>query len=159
MTRLYGRAPRGERVIADVPGGHWKTWTMLSAINADGRMPTMVFEGGTDVAAMQAFVDHLLLPELQPDDIVVMDNLAAHKSQSVIQRIESVGAKAWFLPTYSPDLNPIEQIWSKVKSLLKTFAARTDKKLMTAIRKAIQAVTRDDILNSIIHAGYVNTLS
>ncbi|MEZ6122699.1 MAG: transposase [Planctomycetaceae bacterium] len=106
MTRLYGRAPRGQRVFADVPGGHWKTWTMLSAINADGRMPTMVFEGGTDVPAMQAFVEHLLLPELKPGDVVVMDNLAAHKSRSVIQRIESVGANAWFLPTYSPDLAP-----------------------------------------------------
>lgn len=159
MTRAYGRAPRGQRVMADVPGGHWKTWTMLSAINADGRMPTMVFEGGTDVAAMKAFVDHLLLPELRPDDIVVMDNLAAHKSQSVIHRIESAGAKAWFLPTYSPDLNPIEQVWAKVKALLKQFAARTDKRLMTAIRKAIQAVTKKDILNSIIHAGYVKTIS
>ena len=159
MTRLYGRAPRGQRVIADVPGGHWKTWTMLSAINADGRMPTLVFEGGTDVAAMQAFVDHLLVPELQPGDIVVMDNLAAHKSPTVIQRIESAKAKAWFLPTYSPDLNPIEQIWAKVKALLKQFAARTDPQLMTAIRKAIQAVTKEDILNSIIHADYVHTIS
>lgn len=159
MTRLYGRAVRGQRVISDVPGGHWKTWTMLSAINADGRMPSLVFEGGTDVPAMKAFMEHLLLPELQPDDIVVMDNLAAHKSQGVVQLIESAGAKAWFLPAYSPDLNPIEQIWAKVKSLLKTFAARTDKQLMTAIRKAIEAVTKDDILNSIVHAGYVHTVS
>lgn len=126
---------------------------MLSAINADGRIPTMVFEGGTDEPAMQAFVEHLLLPELKAGDIVVMDNLAAHKSRSVVQRIESVGAKAWFLPTYSPDLNPIENIWAKVKNLLKQFAARTDRQLMAAIRKAIQAVTPADILNSIIHAG------
>ena len=159
MTRLYGRAPRGQRVTAEIPGGRWKTWTMLSAINADGRMPTMVFEGGTDVVAMMAFVDHILLPELKSGDIVVMDNLSAHKSPSVTQRIESVGAKAWFLPTYSPDLNPIEQIWAKVKSLLKQFAARTDKQLMTAIGKAIQAVTQDDIFNSIAHAGYVNTIT
>ena len=159
MTRLYGRAVRGHRVIADVPGGHWKTWTMLSAINANGQMPTMVFEGGTDVAAMQAFVDWQLCPLLRPNDIVVMDNLAAHKSPSVTGAIESAGAKAWFLPTYSPDLNPIEQIWSKVKSLLKRIAARTDKQLMSAIKKAIEHVTQADILNSILHAGYVNTFS
>ena len=132
---------------------------MLSAINANGRMPTMVFEGGTDVVAMQAFVDRILLPELKPDDIVVMDNLAAHKSPSVIQRIKSVGAKVWFLPTYSPDLNPIEQIWAKVKNLLKQFAARTEKQLMTSIKKAIQAVTQQDIINSIVHAGYVKKIS
>lgn len=159
MTRLYGRAPRGQRVVGEVPGGHWKTWTILSAINSAGTIPTMVYEGGTDVAAMETFVTWQLQPLLRKDDIVVMDNLAAHKSPAVIAPIEAAGAKAWFLPTYSPDWNPIEQIWSKIKSILKRISPRSDRQLMTAIEKAISAVTNDDILNSIMHAGYVHTHS
>jgi transposase len=159
MARLYGRALRGQRVVCDIPGGHWKTWTMLSAVNLNGTVPTMVFEGGTDVAAMETFVAWLLIPELRSGDIVVMDNLAAHKSLKVKTLIESVGAEAWFLPTYSPDWNPIEHIWSKVKSTLKRIAPRSDKQLLSAIGSSIDAITKHDILNSIIHCGYVHTHS
>ena len=129
---------------------------MLSAINADGRIPTMVYEGGTDVSAMETFVDWQLRPVLRPGDIVVMDNLAAHKSTSVVNIIETAGAKAWFLPTYSPDMNPIEQIWSKVKNTLKRIAPRSDSQLLTAIAKALKDVTKSDIINCMRHAGYVN---
>ena len=159
MTRFYGRALRGQRVVSDIPGGHWQTWTMLSAINLKGTIPTMVFEGATDVAAMETFVTWQLQPLLRPGDIVVMDNLAAHKSSRVLTPIESAGAEVWFLPTYSPDWNPIEQIWSKVKSILKRIAPRSVKQLMSAIGKALRAITTDDILNSIIHCGYVHTHS
>lgn len=159
MTRLYGRALRGQRVVHDIPGGHWKTWTMLSAINANGSVPTMVYEGGTDILAMETFVTWQLVPQLRAGDIVVMDNLGAHKSQTVKDHIESVGAKAWYLPTYSPDWNPIEHIWSKVKSVLKRIAPRSDKQLLSAIGKAISQITIQDIRNSITHCGYVHTHS
>jgi transposase len=129
---------------------------MLSAINLNGTIPTMVFEGGTDTAAMETFMTWQLQPLLRPGDIVVMDNLAAHKSPSVLTHIQSAGAEAWFLPPYSPDWNPIEQIWSKVKSILKRIAPRSVKQLMSAIGTALTAITTDDILNSIINCGYVH---
>jgi len=156
MTRLYGRALRGQRVFSDVPGGRWKTWTMLSAINVNGVVPTMVYEGGTDIVAMETFVRWQLLPELSSGDIVVMDNLGAHKSRCVLDHLESVGAKAWFLPTYSPDWNPIEHIWSKVKAILKRIAPRSDNQLMSAIGTAINAISKADIINSALHCGYAH---
>ena len=112
MTRRYGRAPRGERVVDHVPAGKYHSTTMLGALRHDGTIAAMVYEGGTDVSVMQAFAEGELRRILRPRDIVVMDNLSAHKDAGVIAAIESAGAIVCFLPPYSPDLNPIETMWS-----------------------------------------------
>jgi transposase len=133
---------------------------MLSAINIDGRMPTMVFDGTADIAAMLSYLDWLLLPELEPGDVVVMDNLGCHKSSVVVELIRSVGADVRFLPPYSPDWNPIEHIWSKIKSYLAATAAPTGKRLINAIGRALKTISSGDIANCIRHCGYnMNTLS
>ena len=127
---------------------------MLSAINLDGRMPTMVFDGTADITAMLSYLDWLLLPELRRGDLVVMDNLGCHKSAAVVELIRSVGADVRFLPPYSPDWNPIEHIWSKVKSYLAATAAPTGKRLVNAIGRALNTISQVDIANCIRHCGY-----
>ena len=108
MTRLRGRAPRGQRLVAAVPHGHWKTSTFIAALRHDALVAPAVFEGAINGELFLAYVEQVLVPTLQADDIVIMDNLGSHKRQAVRQAIRSVGAKLWFLPPYSPDLNPIE---------------------------------------------------
>lgn len=157
MTRQYGRAPEGERLFDAVPGGHWNTTTMISAIRLKGVATAMVTEGATNTLVFQGFVDHFLVPILHPGDIVVMDNLSSHKATSVMEAIEAVGAEVWYLPPYSPDFNPIEQMWSKVKHYLRSFAARTKRTLLTAIGKALRMITANDAAGWFKHAGYRNT--
>jgi transposase len=157
MTRRYGRAPRGERVVDHVPAGEYHSTTVLGALRQDGTIAAMVYEGGTNVAVMQAFAAGQLQTILRPKDIVVMDNLAAHKDQRVIAAIESAGAIACFLPPYSPDLNPIEKMWSKVKEILRSAEARTAEALLDAIGMALRAVTTDDAEGWFAHCGYGNT--
>ena len=157
MTRQYGRAPEGERLFDAVPGGHWNTTTMISAIRLEGVATAMVTEGATNTLVFQGFLDHYLAPVLYPGDIVVMDNLSSHKASGIVEAIEAVGAEVWYLPPYSPDFNPIEQMWSKVKNCLRSYAARTKRTLLTAIGKALETVTQDDILGWFEHGGYRNT--
>lgn len=157
MTRLYGRSRRGERVVDHVPQRNWTATTMLSALRLDGSTPSMVYEGGTDAAAMQTFIEWQLAETLGPGDIVVLDNLAAHKTSEVIETIRATGAEVWFLPPYSPDFNPIEQMWSKVKSFLRTAAARTEEALLQAIGHALRWVTSSDAAGWFAHCGYRNT--
>ena len=157
MTRQYGRAPQGERLFDAVPGGHWNTTTMISAIRLDGVATAMVTEGATNTLVFQGFVDHFLAPVLRPGDVVVMDNLSSHKAIGVIKAIEAVGAEVWYLPPYSPDFNPIEPMWSKVKNHLRNFAARTKRTLLTAIGKALRTITATDAAGWFRHAGYRNT--
>ena len=123
MTRLRGRAPRGERLIAKVPHGHWNTTTLIAGLGIDGIRCSTVVDGAINGDVFEAFVRHVLLPELRPGDVVVMDNLSSHKRLAIRQLIESVGAKLLYLPPYSPDLNPIELIFSKVKQLLRDASA------------------------------------
>lgn len=144
MTRLRGRAPRGQRLHAHAPHGHWKTTTMISAIRPGGVGASMVFDGPTDAAAFGTYVQWLLVPSLSPGDIVVMDNLSSHRVNGVVESIQAAGAEAWYLPPYSPDLNPIEAMWSKVKQQLRGAAARTATHLHQAIGDALQAVTAQD---------------
>jgi transposase len=125
MTRMRGRAPRGERCHASAPCGHWKTTTMISSIRLDGTTACMAIEGATDTEVFRACVAGVLCPTLRPGDLVIMDNLAPHKSEPTLQLIAAAGAQAIFLPAYSPDLNPIEKMWSKVKALLRSAEART----------------------------------
>jgi transposase len=140
MTRLYGRVMGGARVVDSAPGGHWCTTTMLSALRLDGSTAAMVIEGATDREVFEAYVQHVLTPNLREGDIVVLDNLAPHKTPEVVAAIETAGAEVWFLPPYSPDLNPIEKMWSKVKQFLRSAKARTEEALLEAIAAALQSV-------------------
>jgi transposase len=145
MTRLYGRAMAGQRAIDDAPSGHWCTTTMISSVRLDGSTACMVVDGATTKDIFEAYIEQILLPSLKAGDIVVLDNLSARKSQRVRQLIESVGAELWYLPAYSPDLNPIEKMWSKIKSILRTLKARTEKTLIDAIAQALDAITANDV--------------
>ncbi len=157
MTRRYGRAPRGERVVDHVPAGVYHATTMLGALRRDGTIAAMVYEGGTDVPVMQAFAEGELRRILRPGDIVVMDNLSAHKDARVVAAIESAGAIACWLPPYSPDFNPIESMWSKVKEVLRSLEARTAEALLDAIGAALRSVTMTDAEGWFAHCGYGNT--
>jgi transposase len=154
MTRRHGRAPRGERVVDHAPAGKYHSTTILGALRHEGTVAAMVYDGGTTVPVMQAFAASELQTILRPGDIVVMDNLAAHKDASVIAAIESAGAVACFLPPYSPDLNPIEKMWSKVKGVLRSAKARTAEALLEAIGVALRAVTVSDAEGWFAHCGY-----
>jgi transposase len=157
MTRTYGRAPRGERVVDYVPAGRYHSTTMMGAVRLDGTVAAMVYEGGTDVAVMQTFAETELRRILREGDIVVMDNLAAHKDPEVVAAIERSKATVWHLPPYSPDYNPIEQMWSKVKEILRSLKARTAEALLDAIGVALRAVTAADAQGWFAHCGYRNT--
>jgi transposase len=155
MTRLYGRAKQGQRTVDDTPSGHWYTTTMISSMRLDGSTACMVVDGATNKDVFQAYVQHILLPTLKTGDIVVMDNLSAHKNQKVRDLIESVGAQLWFLPPYSPDLNPIEKMWSKIKSILRTIKARTKESLINAVAKALNKITANDAKGWFQSCGYM----
>ena len=159
MTRLYGRAMAGQRAIDDTPCGHWCTTTMISSVRLDGSTACMVVNGATTKDIFEAYVEHILLPSLKTGDIVVLDNLSAHKSQRTRELIKSAGAELWYLPAYSPDLNPIEKMWSKIKSILRTLKARTEEALIHAIAKALEMVTASDAKGWFESCGYVNTIN
>ncbi len=156
MTRRVGRAPVGQRCYFAAPQGHWKTTTMLSAIRSTGVMKdaSIVFDGPTDAVVFRSYVEQCLAPALVPGDIVVMDNLASHKVAGVREAIEQVGASVWYLPPYSPDLNPIEKLWSKVKAWLRRIAARTVAGLIQAIGDALRAVDADECRAYFRSCGY-----
>lgn len=156
MTRLYGRAPVGERCVDRTPHGHWKTMTMLGAIRLDGVMQdaTIVIDGPMDAATFLAYTQQCLAPLLRPGDVVVMDNLSSHKAAGVREAIQAAGATLWYLPPYSPDLNPIEKLWSKVKTWLRRVCARTFDALTDAIADALRAVAPDECANYFASCGY-----
>jgi transposase len=154
MARLYGRSPRGTRCIASIPHGHWKTTTFVGALRQTGMTAPMVLDGAMDGAAFLAYVEQVLSPTLQPGDIVVMDNLPAHKPDEVRNAIEQVGAQLRYLPPYSPDLNPIEMAFAKLKAILKKAAARTVEDLWQAIAAALPRFTADECRNYLADAGY-----
>lgn len=154
MTRLRGRAMRGQRVHASAPCGHWKTTTMISSIRLDGSTACMAIDGATDTEVFYAYVRDVLCPTLRPNDIVIMDNLAPHKSEPTLELITQAGASAVFLPPYSPDFNPIEKMWSKIKNSLRSTEARTPDDLITAIATALSKVTPNDALHWFASCGY-----
>jgi len=147
MTRLYGRAPVGARCVDHTPHGHWMT--MLSAIRLDGVIQdaTMVYDGPMNRDTFVGYVEHCLVPTLRPGDIVVMDNLSSHKDTQVRELIEQAGADLWYLPPYSPDYNPIEKLWSKVKAWLRRVMANTFDSLLDAIADALRDVDSTECLN------------
>ena len=154
MTRLYGRSPRGERLHYPCPHGHWRTTTMISSIRLDGSTACMTIDGPTDTEVFQAYVREILCPTLRPGDCVVMDNLGTHKNSATLALIAERGAIVRFLPAYSPDLNPIELMWSKVKGLLRAAEARTETELTAAIARALSAVSSQDAINFFAACGY-----
>ena len=154
MARRYGRAPRGERCRAPVPHGHWKTTTFVGALRLEGMTAPMTLDGAMNGAAFLAYVEQVLAPTLKSGDIVVMDNLPAHKLSSVREAIETTGAELRFLPPYSPDFNPIELAFSKVKTFLRKAAARSLPDLWDAIRDAIDAITPSDCRSYFTATGY-----
>lgn len=154
MTRLYGRAKEGQRAVDDAPSGHWCTTTMISSVRLDGSTACMVVDGATTKDIFKAYVEQILLPTLKAGDIVVLDNLSAHKNKEIRDLIESVDAELWFLPPYSPDLNPIEKMWSKIKSILRRLKARTEEALINAVAKALDAITANDVKGWFESCGY-----
>lgn len=154
MARMYGRAPKGERCRAPVPHGHWNTTTFVGALRLSGVTAPMTLGGAMNGAAFLTYVERVLVPTLTPSDIVVMDNLPPHKLPAVRQAIEAAGATVMLLPPYSPDFNPIEMAFSKIKTHLRAVAARTLPDFWNAIRDAINAVTPSDCRSYFAAAGY-----
>lgn len=145
MTRLYGRARKGERVIDFAPHGHWNTSTLVAALTWQAPIAPMVLDGPMDAAAFKAYVEQMLIPALPADAIVVMDNLSAHKAPAIPRLLRDAGAELKYLPPYSPDFNPIEPMWSKVKTWVRAAKPRTQEALHTTIATALEAVTPTDI--------------
>jgi transposase len=154
MTRLYGRAPRGHRVVGSIPKNWGHNVTLLAALSTTGVEATMTIEGATDTDVFCAYVSDVLAPTLRTGDIVVMDNLSAHKTQRVRELIEARGARLVYLPPYSPDFNPIEPCWSKIKTFLRAAKARTSERLDEAIKQAFETITEADARAWFSHCGY-----
>jgi transposase len=155
MTRLRGRCRRGDRLVAAVPHGHWKTSTFVAALRSNGMTAPLVLDGAINGDAFRAYVEQFLAPTLAPGDIVVMDNLGSHKVSGVRQAIEARGASLLYLPPYSPDLNPIEQSFAKLKGLIRKAAARTRETLWNAIGSFPSRFTPQECENYFAKAGYV----
>lgn len=154
MTRDYARAPRGVRAVGSVPRNAGTVTTMIGALDVTGVRAMMTIEGATDGEVFETFLERVLLRKLRPGDIVVLDNVGAHRIPSVRRLIEEVGASVLYLPPYSPDLNPIELCWSKLKGILKEFGARTHDALDAAIRRAMDLIGRTDAAGWFKHCGY-----
>lgn len=154
LVRLFGRAPRGQRLVAPVPHGHWMTTTFAAALRHDAITAPCVFNGPMDGASFLTYVEHFLAPALHEGDIVVMDNLASHKVAGVKEAIERAGARLRYLPAYSPDLNPIEQAFAKLKAALRKAAARTFDALLAAIARALDDFTPQECANYLANSGY-----
>lgn len=154
MVRLYGRAPRGQRLFAPVPYGHWMTTTFVAALRHDEIAAPCVFDGPMNGASFLTYVEQFLVPTLRNGDVVVMDNLASHKVAGVRQAIERAGATLRYLPAYSPDFNPIEQAFAKLKAALRKAAARTLEALIEAIANALDTFTSEECENYIANSGY-----
>jgi len=156
MARLRGRAPRGERLIGKVPHGHWKTTTFVAGLRSSALTAPCVIDGPMNGAAFLAYVEQILAPGLKPGDIVVLDNLSAHKVPGVRDAIEATGARLLYLPPYSPDFNPIEQLFAKLKALLRKAAERSVEGLWSRIASLLDAFPPDECANYFRNSGYAS---
>ena len=156
MTRLRGRSPRGQRCVASAPHGHWKSTTFIAGLRQNAITAPLVLDGPMNGAAFLAYIQTCLCPTLRPGDIVVADNLSCHKVAGVRAAIEAVGATLRYLPPYSPDLNPIEKMFSKLKALLRKAARRTVESLWVQIGKTLDLFTPNECANYFASCGYVN---
>ena len=154
MVRRYGWGPRGERLIDAAPWGHWKTTTVVAGLRASGLVAPFVIDGAMNGPAFRAYVARVLVPELRVDDVVVMDNLPAHKVAGIRDMIRAAGASVLYLPPYSPDLNPIEQVFAKLKALLRKTGARTKDTLWTTIGRAVDTFGPKECRNYLTNSGY-----
>jgi putative transposase len=154
MAPLWGWAPRGQRIKARVPHGHWSTMTFLAALRHDRITAPWLLDGPINGESFQLYIEKVLAPTLQPGDIVIMDNLGSHKAHAIRQTIRAVGAKLLFLPKYSPDLNPIEQFFAKLKHWLRKAAARNTEAICLAIADILNTVTSEECANYFTNAGY-----
>jgi len=154
MTRLYGRCPVGRRLVCPVPQGHYQTSTLIAAVRLRGPCAPWLFEGPMDGEMFLAWVRQGLVPTLQPDELVILDNLATHKVAGVRPAIEAAGARLLYLPPYSPDFNPIENLWSQVKAILRALAPRTADQLLRAAATAFDAISPADCRSFFLHAQY-----
>ena len=154
LVRLYARAPRGERARGSAPRNRGRVRTTIGSVTLGGMGPGLLVEGGISTAGFEAYVEHVLAPTLGPGQIVVMDNLRQHRGERTRALIEARGAELWFLPAYSPDLNPIEEAFSKLKALLREAAARTHEALVAAIWAGLRAITASDARGYFAHCGY-----
>lgn len=157
MAPIRGWAPRGQRLQARVPHGHWKTLTLIAALRCDRIDAPCVFDGPINGRSFTAYVEQVLVPTLAPGDIVIMDNLGSHKGQPVRKAIRRVGAKLLFLPPYSPDLNPIEQVFAKLKHLMRAAAARTVETTWKTAGNLLRRFPPDECSNYLVNAGYAST--
>jgi transposase len=156
MTRLRGWAPRGQRLLAKVPQGHWRTLTFLAALRCDRIDAPCVIDGPINGQSFLAYVEQVLVPTLSPGDIIVMDNLGSHKSKAVRRAIRAAGARLFFLPPYSPDLNPIEQLFAKLKTLLRKAAERTVEATWRRIGNLLSSFRPQECANYLRNAGYAS---
>lgn len=156
MTRTHGRAPRGERVHAKVPHGHWKTLTFLAALRHDRIDAPVVIDGPINGQSFLAYVEQFLIPTLKPGDIVILDNLGSHKGKAVRKAIRAAGARLLFLPPYSPDLNPIEQVFAKLKTLLRKPAERSVEATWRRIGSLLDAFSSQECANYLTNSGYAS---
>jgi len=154
MARTHGRAPRGERLRAAIPHGHWKTTTFVAGLRNRGMIAPLVLDGPINGELFQAYVDQVLAPELRPGDVVVMDNLGSHKGAGIRSAIEAAGASLLYLPPYSPDFNPIEQAFAKLKAMLRKAAERTLDDLWRTIGRIVETFTPTECANYFAAAGY-----
>ena len=157
MTRTRGRGPRGQRIVSKTPHGHWKLLSTIAAMTTAGMLTGCTFDTAIDSDMFLAFVEQMLVPQLRAGQVVVLDNLPAHKSPRIDRLIEAAGARLLRLPPYSPDFNPIEMAISKIKALLRKLARRTVSAVMDAIGQALASITAEDALNFIRHCGYTAT--
>jgi transposase len=154
LTRLRGWAEGGERLVEATPGGHWQTNTLVHAVALDGTRAAMVLDGPINGISFTGFCEKFLAPTLHPGDLVVLDNLSSHKSSSAIRAIESVGAKLIYLPPYSPDLNPIENVFSKIKQLIRGLRPHGWDEIVRSVKEVLQKITCDELANAFLHCGY-----
>lgn len=154
MTRLRGRAPVGQRLVEKIPHGHWKTTTLIAALGISGMHCSTVVDGAVNGDVFEAFVEQVLAPQLRGGDVVVMDNLSSHKRARTRELIEAAGATVLFLPPYSPDLNPIEMIFAKVKHLLRSLACRSREALWQTMQSVLDQISASDAANCFRHCGY-----
>lgn len=154
MTRFYGRIIGGERLHESAPGGSWDTTTIISSIRFDGSVAAMTVEGATDAEVFKTYISKILCPTLCSNDIVIMDNLSSHKVSGIDEAIKATGATLLYLPPYSPDFNPIEKMWSKIKSVLRRIKARSKEELSMAITAAFKEITGSDARGWFESCGY-----
>ena len=157
LTRLRGWADGGQRLVEAIPAGKWQTNTLVHAIALDGTRAAMILDGPINAPSFAGFCRWLLAPSLRPGDLVVMDNLSSHKGRPAIEAIEQTGAKAIFLPPYSPDLNPIENVFSKIKQLIRRYRPRNLRRIIKAAANVLRQITLDDIEAVFENCGYSTT--